>query len=123
MDKLRWAYKYVELFPEHKGRLDEHIKDYGELLGHVFFGDLINERLYNLIKYERELETVEILFDFINEMFKYGDDDCKNIIEVTILEYLGDDDKVLKRSKKYLSPELIALSDIVEESLGRKHFE
>ena len=50
MTKEQFVSEFVELFPHHKADFDEHIKDYSEVLGHVFFGDVINRPLASLLE-------------------------------------------------------------------------
>ena len=38
MDKEYFAEKLVEQFPEFRAAYEEHLGNYGELLGHIFFG-------------------------------------------------------------------------------------
>lgn len=117
-----YARKYVEIFPEYKIQLEEHLEDYGELLGHVFFGDIINYDLVELLTTEVDLDRIKKVFDFINDTYANGEEDMQNVIVVTILEYLGDDPIILKKSFKYLSNELKNSSYRVEKQIGRNPF-
>ena len=119
MNKEEFAEVFIKKFPEYRTVLEEHYRDYGELLGHVFFGDVIDQQLFNLLKTNCDKERIIILFDFINVFYLQGDDDCKNIVIVTILEYLGDDSEVLNQAYKFLKRELIEESILNEKFLGR----
>ena len=103
---MYYARTYVETFPEYKYELEEHLNDYGELLGHVFFGDIIDIHLVELLETETDISRIKKIFHFVNDMYTNGDEYMQNVIVVTILEYLGDDPIILKKAFKYLSNEL-----------------
>ena len=121
MTKEQFAFEFIELFPQHKADYDEHIRAYAEILGHVFFGDLINAPLTSLLKTNIDTVSIQKYIGFIERMYARGDSDVKNIVQVTILEYLGDYDVVLKNAFEYFSDELIEESKLVEKALGRRH--
>lgn len=110
---------FIKNFPEHEQTYREHIDFHGELLGHVFFGDAINLPLTQLLKENRDIENIQKYIDFINHMYKTGDEAVQNIVEVTILEYLGDDKKVLKNAFYFFSEDIRKESIEVERFLGR----
>ena len=58
--------------------------------------------------------------EFIGEMYGGGDGDVRNIVEVTILEYLGDDETVLRNAFGYFSEGLMVASQAVEAGWGRR---
>jgi len=120
LTKEQLAAEFVGLFPQYQAEYDEHMADYGELLGHVFFGGVINLPLTALLKENRDEETIRRYVEFIGRMFAQGDDGARNIVQVTILEYLGDDDDVLQWAYGYFSDALIEESAEVEKSLGRR---
>ena len=120
INKEQFARDFIALFPQYQADYEEHLQDYSEILGHVFFGNLINQPLSELLRKNIEEQIIQKYIDFIERMYSYGDDDVKNIVEVTILEYLGDDNAVLKNAFNYFSDDLIAASKRVEALLGRR---
>ena len=119
MNVVEYAKIFIKKFPEYNKALNEHMNQYGELLGHVFFGDIINKQLFELLKYDRDDERSKDLLNFIDEFYLQGDEDCRNIAVVTILEYLGDDRDVLEKAFKYLNRELVEESILNEKAWGR----
>lgn len=119
MNVVEYAKIFIREFPEYNETLNEHMKCYGELLGHVFFGDIINKQLFELLKYDRDEERSHALLNFIDEFYLQGDEDCKNIAVVTILEYLGDDRDVLEKAFKYLNRDLVEEAMLNEKAWGR----
>lgn len=65
------------------------------------------------------VNRIKALFDFINDLYFLSDDECKNIVIVTILEYLCDDKEVQNKAYQYLEGDLIEESIRNEKFLGR----
>ncbi|MEL7647717.1 MAG: hypothetical protein AAGU76_06465 [Sedimentibacter sp.] len=120
LGKEHFANKFVDLFPEYVADLKEHLSDYNEILAHVFFGDLIDIPLFELLLTNKNVKQIEKYIDFIEDMYKNGDGDVKNVVEVTILEYLGDDETVLKNALGYFSEDIIKASQAVEATIWRR---
>ena len=119
-DKEYFAEKFVQCFPEYESEYQEHVKTYGEVLGHVFFGDAIDSTLFSLLMKNSDVMLIKKFIDFIEDMYANGDDAIKNVVEVTILEYLGDDDIALKNAYTYFSEDLMQASKKVEAWLRRR---
>ena len=105
MTKERFAEKLTEIFPDKKQALDAHCADYGELLGHIFFADEINLPLINLLKENKDKAAIKKYCAFVEDMWCSGNDDVKNIVEITVLEYLSDEPDIWHRFGEYLSDE------------------
>ena len=108
-------------FPEFRETYQEHLEYYKELLGHVFFGgETLLGVLESLLKTNEEKEKIRRYIDFVEDMYANGDDDVQNIVEVTILECLGDDETVLRNAFTYSSEELMLVSQSIEKGWGRR---
>lgn len=119
MDVASFAKKFIILFPAYKKDYQEDIEAYGEILGHNFFGNSINAVLSTLLIENKNINLIKKYIDFIEDMYAHGNEDVKNIVEVTILEYLGDDDGSLKNAFTYFSEDLIMASKNIEADLER----
>lgn len=84
-------------------KLEEHKKDFGEVLLHVYAADEIGNPLFELLHNQEENNKVIILCKTIELMWKYGDDSVRNIVDVTLLERLSDDEKVWNHFGRYIS--------------------
>lgn len=83
---------------------------------------IITARLADLLKENTDKEVICKHIDFIERMYLPDDDAVKNVVEVTILEYLGDNDQVLKNVfDHYFSLELIEASKKIEALLRRRN--
>lgn len=93
---------------------------YGEVLGHVLFCE-INPILSDLLRSNRDRTQIQKYIGFMEDMYANGDDEVKNIVTVTMLEYLGDDETVLRNAFAYFSEELMEASKAVEAGWGRRN--
>lgn len=84
----------------------EHRRDYGDLLGHVFFSEEIVLPLEKLLKESCETREIQKYGDFIEKMWMEGTPEVQNVVDVTILEELSDDSLVWTRLGKYISDDL-----------------
>ena len=121
MDNKYFAEKFVNHFPEHRASYQEHLDDYDKVLGHVFFGDTINQVLYELLMKNHDIQQIQKYISFINDMYVNGNDADKNVVEVTILAYLGDNDISLKNAFAYFSDDLLQASKKIETLLRRRN--
>lgn len=110
---------FNDTFPEHELVYKEHLIDYGEIIGHVFFGDVINIPFTQLLSKNDNIDAIRKYADFINLMFDKGDEAVKNIVMVTILEYVGDIESNLQTAFLYFSQDVKDASYRVESFLGR----
>lgn len=105
ISKEEFALKLTELFPEKREALKQHYEDYDDLLGHVFFSDEINVPLFDMLLESASGDEISKYCDFIEEMWRYGTDDVVNVVDVTILERLSDDETVWENFGKNISDE------------------
>ena len=119
--------KLIELIPEQKESLKSCItENNGELLGHVYFGDKFNNYLIDLLNNYTEVEIIKKHCDFIEYMWKNGNEDVINIVDVTILERLSDDNdiwvkfgkNISNEFKEYINNELI-LNNVMMNHVNR----
>ena len=120
MDKDSFMAEFLNYFPEYKVDVEQHLIDYGELLLHVFIGDTLNEKMIVLlndeIKYKSDLKK---MFQLLEDMASEGNPDIKELLSVTILERLGDDKILLKKSYKYMGEKTKKASCSIENFWGR----
>lgn len=117
------ANRLIKVFPEKMSALTKHYNDYGELLGHIFFSEEINVPLFELLKNNLESNKIEMYCRFIEEMWKYGDSDVINIVDVTILESLSDNREVWINFGSYISQDFKAYinNDVLANNILMSH--
>lgn len=102
MNKEDCIKRIIEVFPEYHELYLSHISDYGEVLLHVFIAETINEPLVWLLK--KRLDA-KFYCEIVESMWKNGDDTVRNVVDVTILERLSDDETVWQEFGKAISPD------------------
>lgn len=100
--------------------LDEkdYYKEYMEM-PHIIYGDLLTPYLINLLRDDKEKSTIKKIFDFLEELSNDEVIEIVNVVQVTVLEGLGDDKDILKTGYKYMGPQTRILSDEIEKYWGR----
>ncbi|RXJ04372.1 hypothetical protein DS745_03025 [Anaerobacillus alkaliphilus] len=121
MNREKLTEYFLKNFPEYEATLKEHLDDYGELLAHVFYGDTICVKLIELLKDDTDNEEeIKKIFLLLEKMAVEGDIDVKEVLQVSILEVLGDDKDLLEKSYKYMGDKTNIASDEIERFWGRK---
>lgn len=120
LSKETFARRLVRQFPEFQREYQDHLRGYGGLLGHVFFRDTLNAVLFPLLEVNENPGMIRQYIDFMEDMYANGDSDVQNIVEVTILERLGDEEAVLRNAFTYFSEALMLASQSVEKGWGRR---
>ncbi len=103
MNSQDFLTKLTEQFPEHEQICRKHLEDYGKILLHVLAGDTIDISLSELLKKNDNLYKIREYCSFIEMMWRDGDDQVVNVVEVTILEYLSDYNEIWQRFGKHIS--------------------
>ena len=97
--------EFLDVFPEYNEYFDKHMEDYGELLLHIFYAEVINNPLFDLLKNNIDSEQIKKYVRFIEYMWSRGDERVQNVVDVTILERLSDDIDVWNNLGAYISEE------------------
>ena len=115
--------KYEELtadlilqnFPELSANIQKQISfwDSIQIPPHCLYGDAFNQYLFDLLKsYDCDtLEMIQRIFQFYEHLVTEGDDDVKNVVQVTLLEYLWDDYDVYHRALYHMGENTFALNE------------
>lgn len=101
-----YARKLITTFPNMQTLYDRHMADYGELLGHIFFADAVNEPLMELLRVNENPAAIGKYISLLENMYINGDDAVQNVVVVSVLERLGDDETVLRNAYGYFSEPL-----------------
>ena len=91
---------FTSLFPEFAEEIRKKEAWLGEFLPHCIFGDVLNEKVVELLKREDYLqnELLQRIFRMYEDFAVLGDDETKNLLEVTLLEYLWDEKVTYERA-------------------------
>ena len=87
-------------FPELREKIIAENEWLGENLPHCLFGNVLNPVVTGLLKQDdyRNNNLLERIFRMYEELAEYGDTETKNLLQVTLLEYLWDEYIIYSRS-------------------------
>lgn len=86
--------------------LQSHLDEYGEILLHIFAAEQICKPLIDIFMKKSENNHYTYIYcKAIEIMWKYGDDNVVNVVDVTILERLSDDAVIWKNFGTFISDE------------------
>jgi len=96
----------MQRFPELTPLYKEQFNLWGseDIPLHCFFGDVLNNYVTELLRENKNKHQIEKMFDFYEEMANSDDDYVRNLLQVTLLEYLWDMELVFKNALKYMKP-------------------
>ena len=89
-------------------------------LVHVFFGDIVAHYLVEELTAPKSEGLLRRLFEFLESMAISDDDQVREVLTDSILEYLGDDKKILRKARALMGSKTLKLSHEVEKSWGRE---
>ena len=116
MNIVEMANYVTDVFPENKQYYKEHIRDYGTVLAHVFTIETITIPIEKDFSVDSESETFQKYCKLIQSLWENGDDEVRNVIDVTILESISDHERMWKSFGRHISQEFIDY--INDEVLG-----
>jgi hypothetical protein len=94
-------------FPQLLGHLEEHLQDNaGEVIPHVLMGEY--ERWAESLAHDRHLD-LERLFRMLEQAYESGDEDVRNLIEVSFVEQLPYPDEANAAIRDFVGPALGSL--------------
>ncbi|GAA0216526.1 DUF7674 family protein [Selenomonas dianae] len=94
MNIVEMANYITNIFPENKQYYKEHIGDYETVLAHVFAIETIDIPMENEFKAHAESERFRKYCKLIQCLWENGDDEVRNVIDVTILESISDHEQM-----------------------------
>ena len=117
-EQTQFVRSMVSRFPSLHSLLEEHIKDnYGEMLPHVFFGELTRYVLSlsfaaskSGLSPQRELQDI---LDYLEDMYSSGDQKVQELISVSFLENLPRQDEPGAQVRKMVGPNLRRQLDVI----------
>lgn len=91
-------------FPELKDLITAENEWLGENLPHCLFGNILNPLVVGLLKQDdyKTNHLLERIFSMYEDFAEYGDTETKNLLQVTLLEYLWDEYITYSRALKLI---------------------
>lgn len=110
--------KMLEFFPNSEIEYNNIIEEYGELLETLAIEDVLMPNLIQLLIKNQEVDKLKDFFDYIEEVVN-TDSHLKDILSITMMEQLGDNDDVLANAKKYMGATSKELQIEADRAIGR----
>ena len=91
-------------FPELKKQVEEEMEGLDEFLPHAVFGNVFNPFVVKLLKQDdyKTNSTLKRIFEMYENLSSNGDFETKNLVQVTLLEYLWDEKITYERSMELM---------------------
>lgn len=105
------------VYPELKEYYKENISKYGELLGEEFFTEHANAYIVDTIK-KNNPATMKKLFNVLNDIYDNGSDEVQDVVAVTILGALNNDQILLANCVDYMSDALTPVAISINKYLA-----
>jgi hypothetical protein len=94
----------TDRFPELAELVSIETEGFDEFLPHVEFANVFNGLAVSFLKLEsyRQSDTLKRIFDMYEELASQGDEDTRDLVQVTLLEYLWDESITYERAKELM---------------------
>ncbi|MFD2328954.1 resolvase [Cohnella sp. GCM10020058] len=111
--------KMLDFLPSTEEEYRESIEYYGEVLDTVIIELIFMPKIIQLLTEEKNINLLESIFKYFEEVSKSKDVRLKNIFQTTVLEILGNDKSILKTAQKYMGAKTRQLQIEADIALGR----
>ncbi len=118
------ASRISTLYPELKDAYKENFQTYSEFLGEDFFVNHGNKYIMNTIR-SNDVATMKKLFKILSDIYENGSNDVQDLVVVTILGELDNDQQLLDRCHEYITDDdfyetLVAVNKYLASPAGKK---
>lgn len=115
MNKQEMAEYIVAIFQNCEAYYKEHLADFGSILPHVFASEAINTPMKAEFEVNAQSEIFNKYCRLIQHLWKNGDEEVRNVVDITILESISDNslmweafgENISFEFKKYINDELL----------------
>lgn len=109
----------LDFLPSAEDEYRESIEYYGEVLETIIIERVFMPKIIKLLSEERNINLLESIFKYFEEVSNDEDAHLKNIFSITVLEVLGNDRSILETAQKYMGTRTIHLQIEADRALGR----
>ncbi len=118
------ASRIATLYPELKEAYKENFQTYDEFLGDDFFVNHANKYIMETIRFN-EPQQMKKLFKILSEIYENGSNDVQDLVVVTILGELDNDEKLLANCRAQITDDdfyetLVAVNKYLASPAGKK---
>ncbi|WP_019912128.1 DUF7674 family protein [Paenibacillus sp. HW567] len=109
----------LDFLPSAENEYRESIEYYGEVLETIIIERVFMPKIIKLLSEERNINLLESIFKYFEEVSTDKDVHLKSIFSTTVLEVLGNDRSILGTAQKYMGTKTIQLQIEADRALGR----
>jgi hypothetical protein len=118
------ASRISTLYPELKDAYKENFQTYDEFLGEDFFVNHANKYVMDTIR-SNDAQTMKKLFKILSDIYENGSNDVQDLVVVTILGEIDNDQKLLDKCRDYIEDDdfydtLVAVNKYLASPAGKK---
>ncbi|ULO05662.1 resolvase [Paenibacillus sp. 19GGS1-52] len=110
----------LDFLPSTDDAYRKSIADSGEVLETVIIESVFMPEVIKLLSEERNINLLESIFKYFEEVSNDEDAHLMNVFSVTVLEILGNDRSILGTAQKYMGSKTIELQIEADRDLGRR---
>ena len=123
-DLVTLGSRFVQIYPELKDAYKENFQTYSEFLGEDFFVNHANKYIMDTIR-SNDTQTMKKLFKILSDIYENGSNDVQDLVVVTILGEIDNDQTLLDRCHEYITDNdfydtLVAVNKYLASSAGKK---
>lgn len=107
----------LDFLPNTQEKYEKSLKEYGELLETIVIEDIFMPEIVELLHEERK-NDIKAIFDYIEEVVN-RDAHLREILSVTMMEILGNNQTILNTAQKYMGKTSKKLQLEADRELGR----
>lgn len=112
--------KMLDFLPSTDDAYRKSIAFHGKVLETVIIESVFMPEVIKLLSEERNINLLESIFKYFEEVSNDEDAHLMNVFSVTVLEILGNDRSILETAQKYMGPKTIELQIEADRDLGRR---
>lgn len=123
-DAYTLASRITQVYPELKAALNENVQTYSEFLGDDFFVNHANRYIMETIRFNDQ-KTIKKLFKILSDIYENGSNDVQDLVVVTILGELNNEQELIDRCLAEITDEdfaqtVVAVNKYLASSAGHK---
>ena len=109
----------LDFLPSTRSDYEKSIERYGKLLETVVIEDIFMPNILKLLDKEEDINLLQEIFDYFEDVSNNGDKHMINIFSITTLEILGNNAVTLEKAKKYMGRKTTQRQIKADRLIGR----
>lgn len=123
-DAYTLASRITSVYPELKDALRDNVQTYSEFLGDDFFVNHANKYIIETIR-SNDQKTIKKLFKILSDIYENGSNDVQDLVVVTILGELNNEQELIDRCLAEITDEdfaqtIVAVNKYLASGAGKK---